>query len=92
MFAPGVRDADTIGTLVKAINAPLNILLQPGGATLPELQRLGVARASIGSGAARVALGAAKRMCQGLLAHGDHTKLLEGAVSWDEVNRLLGRG
>jgi len=92
VFAPGVRDAETIGKLVRAIGAPLNILLQPGGAPLAELQRLGVARASIGSGAARVALGAAKRMCEGLLAHEDHTKLLEGAISWDEVNRLLGRG
>lgn len=91
VFAPGVRDRETIGKLVKAIDAPLNILLQPGGAPLAELQKLGVARASIGSGTARVALGAAKRMCQGLLAHEDHSKLLEGAMSWDEVNRLLGR-
>lgn len=91
VFAPGVRDAETIRKLVKAIDAPLNILLQPGGAPLGELERLGVARASVGSGPARVALGAAKRLCQGLLAHQDHTKLLEGAVTWDEVNRLLGR-
>jgi 2-methylisocitrate lyase-like PEP mutase family enzyme len=92
VFAPGVRDAETIGKLVKAIDAPLNILLQPGGAAVAELEELGVARASIGSGPARVALGAAKRLCQGLLACGDHSKLLEGAISWDEVNRLLGRG
>ena len=92
VFAPGVRDRETIGKLVKAIDAPLNILLQPGGAPLAELEKLGVARASIGSGTARVALGAAKRMCEGLLAHEDHSKLLEGAMSWDEVNRLLGRG
>ena len=92
VFAPGVRDRETIEKLVKAIDAPLNILLQPGGAPLAELEKLGVARASIGSGTARVALGAAKRMCEGLLAHEDHSKLLEGAMSWDEVNRLLGRG
>src|SRR5438552_927818 len=66
VFAPGIRDAETIGKLVRAVDAPLNVLLQPGGARLKELEKLGVARASIGSGTARAALGAAKRLCQGL--------------------------
>jgi 2-methylisocitrate lyase-like PEP mutase family enzyme len=91
VFAPGIRDAETIGKLVRAVDAPLNVLLQPGGAGLKELEKLGVARASIGSGTARAALGAAKRLCQGLLEYSDHAKLLDGAVPYDEVNRLLGR-
>jgi len=46
VFAPEIRDAATIGKLVKAVEAPLNILLQPGGSTVRELEKLGVARAS----------------------------------------------
>ena len=91
VFAPGIRDAETIGKLVKAVDAPLNILLQPGGLGLAELEKLGVARASIGSGTMRAALGAARKVSQGLLEYQDHTAFLQGAVPYDEVNRLLGR-
>jgi 2-methylisocitrate lyase-like PEP mutase family enzyme len=91
LFAPGVRDAETISKLVRAVDAPLNILLQPGGIGVAELERLGVARASIGSGTMRAALGAARKVSRALLEYSDHTKLLEGAVPYDEVNRLLGR-
>src|SRR6266481_8144717 len=31
VFAPGIRDRETIGKLLRAVEAPLNILLQPGG-------------------------------------------------------------
>jgi 2-methylisocitrate lyase-like PEP mutase family enzyme len=91
LFAPGVRDAETISKLVRAVDAPLNILLQPGGIGVAELERLGVARASIGSGTMRAALGAARKVSKALLEYSDHTKFLEGAVPYDEVNRLLGR-
>ena len=49
VFAPAVKESQTIARLVAAIKAPLNILLMPGGPSLDELERLGVARASIGS-------------------------------------------
>jgi 2-methylisocitrate lyase-like PEP mutase family enzyme len=91
VFAPGIRDAETIGKLVRALDAPLNILLQPGGAGVSELEKLGVARASLGSGTARAALGTARKIAKALLDYRDHTEYLEGAVSYDEVNRLLGR-
>lgn len=92
VFAPGVRDAETIGKLVRAIDAPLNILLQPGGAGLAELEKLGVARASIGSGLARAALGTARKMAKELSQYRDHTGMLKDAIPYDEVNHLLGRG
>src|ERR1700730_9399792 len=57
VFAPGIRDAETIGKWVRAVDAPWNILLQPGGRGVLELEKLGVARASIGSGTMRAALG-----------------------------------
>jgi 2-methylisocitrate lyase-like PEP mutase family enzyme len=91
VFAPGVRDAETIAKLVRAVDAPLNILLQPGGPDVAELQKLGVARASIGSGTMRAALGTARKFFKALLEHQDHEPLLDGAVPYDQVNRLLGR-
>jgi 2-methylisocitrate lyase-like PEP mutase family enzyme len=91
VFAPGIRDAETIGKLVRAVDAPLNILLQPGGPRVAELEKLGVVRASIGSGTMRVALGTARKVCKALLEHRDHTEFYGEAMPYDEVNRLLGR-
>src|SRR5216684_4276129 len=83
--------AETIGKLVRAVDAPLNILLQPGGPSVSELEKLGVARASIGSGTMRAALGTARRFFKALSEYQDHSALLADAVPYDEVNRLLGR-
>jgi 2-methylisocitrate lyase-like PEP mutase family enzyme len=91
VFAPGIREAQTIGKLVRAVEAPLNILLQPGGPSVAELEKLGVARASIGSGTMRAALGTARKFAKGLLEYRDHAEFLKDAVPYDEVNRLLGR-
>src|ERR1700688_2822675 len=49
LFAPGVRDAETIGRLAKAVNGPLNILATAGVPSTTELERLGVRRVSVGS-------------------------------------------
>jgi 2-methylisocitrate lyase-like PEP mutase family enzyme len=91
VFAPGIRDAETIGRLLRAVDAPLNILLQPGGPSVSELEKLGVARASIGSGTMRAALGTARRFFKALSEYQDHSALLADAVPYDQVNRLLGR-
>jgi 2-methylisocitrate lyase-like PEP mutase family enzyme len=91
VFAPGIRDAETIGKLVRAVDAPLNILLQPGSPSVAELEKLGVARASIGSGTMRAALGTARKFFKALLEYQDHSALLTDAVPYDEVNRMLGR-
>jgi 2-methylisocitrate lyase-like PEP mutase family enzyme len=91
VFAPGIREGQTIGKLVRAIDAPLNILLQPGGPSVAELEKLGVARASIGSGTMRAALGTVRRMAKALSEYREHSEFLKDAVPYDEVNRLLGR-
>ncbi len=91
VFAPGIRDAETIGKLVKAVGAPLNILLQPGGPTVGELEKLGVARASAGSGPHRAALTRLREVALALREYGDHTPLFKDSITWGETNRLLGR-
>jgi len=91
VFAPGIREKDTIGRLVRAVDAPLNILLQPGGPTVAELEKFGVARASIGSGTMRAALGTARKFAEALSGYRDHAEFMKDAVPYDEVNRLLGR-
>ena len=42
VFVPGVRDAATIGALVKGIGGPVNVLAVEGSPSIPELEALGV--------------------------------------------------
>jgi len=91
VFAPAVKDSLTIGKLAKAVEAPLNILLMPGVPNLNELERLGVARASIGSGLMRAALGTTRNIAKALWERRDSEAMFAEAVPYAEVNRLLGR-
>jgi 2-methylisocitrate lyase-like PEP mutase family enzyme len=89
VFAPAVRDAATIGKLVKALGCPLNILLMAGCPSIPELQALGVARASAGSGLMRAALGYATRVAKDLAESGSLASMLDGAVPFADLMKLL---
>lgn len=90
LFAPGARDAETIASLVESVKGPLNILAIAGTPSIAELQRLGVARVSIGSGAMRATLGLTRRIAEELLEQGTYSTMVEGAISYADVNRMLG--
>jgi len=89
VFAPGLKDAETIGRLVKAVQCPLNILAVPGTPSIAELEKLGVARVSVGSGFMRATLGLLRRAAEELKSAGTYNVLAEG-IPYAEVNRMLG--
>ena len=81
IFVQPVWEKETISTLVKEINAPINILSNPTiGAGLPlsvsELQDLGVARLSLGSGLMKATLALIKKVGDELSEKGTYTILL----------------
>ena len=53
----GLRDPETIGRLVKALDAPININVRAGYPTIAELEALGVARASTATALPLMAMG-----------------------------------
>jgi 2-methylisocitrate lyase-like PEP mutase family enzyme len=89
LFIPGVRDAAVIGALARAVNGPINILAGPGAPPIPELQKLGVARVSVGSGPMRAALTLLRRIAEDLRGPGDFTSFGRDVISHAEVNQLL---
>jgi 2-methylisocitrate lyase-like PEP mutase family enzyme len=90
LFAPGVRDVQVIQQLVRELKHPINILAGPGSPSVPELQKLGVARVSLGSSVMRATLGVVGRIAQELREAGTyHT--LQDAPSHTELNRLMAR-
>jgi 2-methylisocitrate lyase-like PEP mutase family enzyme len=91
LFAPGLNDGPTISKLVKALHAPVNILVTTGSPSLRELEAMGVARASTGSATMRATLGLARRIGKELMETGTYHTLLEGAVPFSELNQLMAR-
>jgi 2-methylisocitrate lyase-like PEP mutase family enzyme len=82
IFVQPVWDKETIATLVKEINAPVNILSNPANVKgLPppvhELQDLGVARLSLGSSMLKAALALTKKVADELLEKGTYNFLVD---------------
>ena len=90
VFVPGLKDAAVIRRLVQDVGCPLNILAVPGTPSVAELQQLGVARLSVGSGFMRATLGLLRRAALELKSEGTYSTLAEG-IPYDEVNQLLER-
>jgi 2-methylisocitrate lyase-like PEP mutase family enzyme len=91
LFAPGVADRETISKLVKALGAPLNILVSRDCPTLKELEKLGVARASTGSALMRASLGIAQRIGKELMENGSYESLFASSIPYADVQRMMGR-
>jgi 2-methylisocitrate lyase-like PEP mutase family enzyme len=89
VFVPGLLDPKTIERLVKDLQCPLNILAGPGAPPVPELQRIGVARVTVGSGAMRATLGLVRRIAEELKGPGTYGAL-EGAIAYADLNRMMG--
>ena len=89
LIAPGVRDPETIGRLAKAVNGPLNILATAGVPNMAELERLGVRRVSIGSGAMRASMGLTQRIAKELKEHGTFASMTDGAMPYPDANKLF---
>jgi 2-methylisocitrate lyase-like PEP mutase family enzyme len=88
VFVPGLKDAETIRRLVSDLRCPVNILAGPGSPSVPDLEKLGVARVSLGSAPMRATLGLVRRMAEELKTSGTY-KSLEGAPAHAEMNRML---
>lgn len=89
IFLPGIKDPGLIARFVQDLKFPINILAGPGVPPVPELQRLGVARVSLGSKPMLAGLGLLRRLAAELRDSGTYAAL-EGAVTYAEMQKLLG--
>jgi len=91
LFAPGVSDRETIAQLARGVSGPLNILAVAGTLPVGELEKLGVARVSIGSGPMRASLGLLGRIARQIREEGSFSLMTDGALPFAEANRLFNR-
>jgi len=89
LFVPGVTDRETIATLAREIKGPLNILAMAGVPPAAELEKLGVARISVGSGPMRATMALTRRIARELLDSGTYTSITESTIPGVEVNQMF---
>jgi 2-methylisocitrate lyase-like PEP mutase family enzyme len=89
LFLPAVVRRADIERIVPALDGPLNLLAFPGIPTIPELERLGVARLSAGTWLTLNAMSSLKRTVAELLSTGTYESMLTGDVTFADANRLM---
>ena len=87
VYAPGLRDLDSVRRVVDSVSVPVNVLARPEF-TVAELQEAGVARVSVGSGLSRAAFGTFYAGASELLEKGTFVYGLERPIDLD-LNAIL---
>jgi 2-methylisocitrate lyase-like PEP mutase family enzyme len=89
LFVPGVTDMATLTQLVQSVPAPINVLAGPGMPPVADLQRIGIARLSVGSAIMRATLALARDAANELLQKGTYQTFLDRNIPYNEVNELM---
>ena len=92
IFVPGASDAATITTLVREVDAPLNVVMGLAGrpVSVAHLADLGVRRVSIGGSLARATFGLVRRAAEEILRDGTFG-YAEGQIADGELCALFAR-
>ncbi len=88
IYPMGLTAAESIAAFVRALRFPINVMVRKGLPPIADLEKLGVARVSLGPSASYAAMGLLKRASIELLQRGTYDGWLDGAISYDELNRL----
>ena len=91
IFYLGLHAAETIGKVAKEVKAPISILAGPQSPSVKELQDLGVARVSYGSGFLKAAITGAKRLAREILDTGKCNLLKDGMQTPEIAALVAGR-
>ena len=83
-----LHSAEIIGRIAKEVKAPISILAGPQSPSVSQLQDLGVARVSYGSGFLKAALTGTKQLAQEILEKGT-CDLLKQGVQTPEIGALV---
>ncbi len=90
IFVPGPSGGEIIKNLAAAIKGPINVMALPGMPSTAELEKLGVARVSMGGGPARAALTTVRGVAEELLNKGTYSMFNSPeTISHMEMNQLI---
>ncbi len=86
LYAPAIVAVDDVRSVVAEVDRPLNVIIMPGGPTVPELFEAGATRISIGSAMAAAAEDALVQAARELLDQGTHEFWARSLRSMRTVN------
>lgn len=89
VFVPAVLDRETIAALVQGIGGPINILATRGAPPIAELEALGVARVSVGSGPHRATMALTRDIARELKTRGTYASFTDHTIPYAEANQLM---
>jgi 2-methylisocitrate lyase-like PEP mutase family enzyme len=81
---------DDIANVVRSVDRPVNVIVRPGGPTVPQLAEAGVARISVGGSLGYVGLAAVAAAARELLDEGT-IGFLDQAVDGGKLARAAFR-
>lgn len=85
IFMMSVDSKKLIADLVREIDAPINVLARVGSPTIAELEQLGVARVTFGSGPHRATMSQMRGMIEEMQRDGTYN-FAKGIISYPEAN------
>lgn len=89
VFVPGVTDRDTISSLVQGIGGPINVIAVEGTPSVADLEALGVARVSVGSGPMRATLALVRDIAKELKTSGTYRSYTRHQMPFVDVLELM---
>jgi 2-methylisocitrate lyase-like PEP mutase family enzyme len=92
LFAPGLSTPEDIVRVVSSVDRPVNVLVHSGTPGVAELADIGVARVSVGSAFAWVALAGLVEAGRELLDTGTYGFTARVAVGWAPASSTFTRG
>lgn len=88
IYPIGLGDAESIGGLARALDAPVNIMARPGVPDAATLTRLGVARVSMAGLLAGVSFSAAEQAARAVLKDGSFDAL-KAPLTYLDIERIF---
>jgi 2-methylisocitrate lyase-like PEP mutase family enzyme len=88
VYPMGLTAASSIAAFVAALRFPVNVMVRKGLPSVARLERLGVRRLSFGPSASYATMGLLGRIGREVLGRGTYRSLVEGAIGYEELQRL----
>ena len=90
LYAPGLRDLETIRVVCAAVTKPVNVIMGLPGAmfSVSELEQAGVKRISVGSAMARLAYGSVAKAAAEMRDRGTFT-FADGIIGFAALEALV---
>ena len=86
---PGLVQLDKIRTIVESVDLPVNVLATRGVATIPEIEKTGAKRLSVGARLTEAVFGRLNQLATELLHRHSLEGLFAGNLTFAEINKLL---